>query len=207
MMKCVFFVSEEIGCQGSSCANLSFFDDCRYVVQCDRKGNSDIVTRYCGYALCSEEFLHDAAPEKFGYSQSEGLITDVITLKTSGLNISCINLSCGYYLPHTPHEFTQVEDLMNCYRFVRHIIENCNKTYPHQIVRQHADEYRHYNPHWYWDNDEFTSCALGSHSWYDRINEYCKRHFQAVSVKASPKSQKSRNNKTTSPLTNKNRQS
>ena len=124
---------EEIGCQGSSQADMSFFDDCRYVVQCDRKGAGDMVTHYSGTELCSDDFLLDASPDKFGYSQSDGLITDVITLKNKGLKVSCVNLSCGYYLPHTPHEFTCVEDLTKCYRFVQHIIKNCNKTYHHQI--------------------------------------------------------------------------
>jgi len=133
-MKCVFFVGEEIGCQGSSQAQMKFFNNCRYVLQCDRKGNSDIVTEYFGEALCSEEFLHDAEPEKFGYEKSDGMITDVIMLKNRGLKVSGVNLSCGYYLPHTPNEFTCVEDLMKCYHFVQHIIRNCNKTYTHKIL-------------------------------------------------------------------------
>jgi len=136
VMKCVFFVGEEVGCQGSSQAKMKFFNDCRYVLQCDRKGNGDIVTRYCGNALCSEEFLHDANPEKFGYAPSEGLITDVITLKNRGLKVSCVNLSCGYYLPHTPNEFTCMEDLLNCYSFACHIIRNCNKIYKHKPIKR-----------------------------------------------------------------------
>jgi putative aminopeptidase FrvX len=140
-MKCVFFVGEEIGCQGSSNADMSFFEDCRYVLQCDRKGNGDMVTFYCGNTLCSDDFLLDASPDKFGYRQTEGLITDVITLKKKGLKVACANLSCGYYHPHTPHEFTCVEDLMKCYEFVQHIVKNCNKTYPHQIIQKDYYEY------------------------------------------------------------------
>ena len=37
VMKCAFFVGEEIGCVGSSDADMAFFDDCRYVLQCDRR--------------------------------------------------------------------------------------------------------------------------------------------------------------------------
>jgi putative aminopeptidase FrvX len=139
-MKCVFFVGEEVGCHGSRQAKMKFFNDCRYVLQCDRKGSGDIVTRYCGNALCSEEFLKDVSPEKFGYAASEGMITDVIMLKNRGLKVSCINLSCGYYYPHTQNEFTCVEDLMKCNAFVQHIVRNCNKTYPHKGINQ---EHRH----------------------------------------------------------------
>ena len=53
-MKCVFFVGEEIGCQGSSRADMSFFNDCRFVLQCDRKGAGDMVTFYCGNNLSAQ---------------------------------------------------------------------------------------------------------------------------------------------------------
>ena len=57
---------------------------------------------------------------------------DVQELKERGLQVSCINLSCGYYEPHTDHEFTIKKDLMSCLSLVEHIIENCTDTYPHQ---------------------------------------------------------------------------
>ena len=60
------------------------------------------------------------------------MMTDVQELKERGLQVSCINLSCGYYEPHTDHEFTIKKDLMNCLSLVEHIIENCTDTYPHQ---------------------------------------------------------------------------
>ena len=59
-------------------------------------------------------------------------MTDVQELKERGLQVSCTNLSCGYYEPHTDHEFTIKKDLMNCLSLVEHIIENCTDTYPHQ---------------------------------------------------------------------------
>ena len=43
-MKVVFFREEETGCKGSSEAVMSFFDDVRFVIQPDRKGNSDPVS-------------------------------------------------------------------------------------------------------------------------------------------------------------------
>ncbi len=43
-LKAVFFREEEIGCRGSSHAEMEFFKDCRFVIQCDRRGNSDLIT-------------------------------------------------------------------------------------------------------------------------------------------------------------------
>ena len=121
-VKCVFFVQEENGCVGSRKADMDFFADCRFVIGCDRRGNGDIITRVHGTELCSDEFLEIIRPGRYGYSPASGLSTDVHTLKTRGLSVSCINLSCGYYEPHTDREYTIWEDLCKCYRFVRHIV-------------------------------------------------------------------------------------
>ena len=61
-MKVVFFKEEEIGCRGSQNCMMSFFDDCRFVIQCDRKGNSDLITSIGCTDLCSEKFIQDVDP-------------------------------------------------------------------------------------------------------------------------------------------------
>ena len=81
VLKVVFFREEETGCRGSSRAYMSFFDDVRFVVQPDRKGNSDLITAISFTELCSGEFIREAAPEKWGYAENNGLMTDVLTLK------------------------------------------------------------------------------------------------------------------------------
>ena len=130
-MKVVFFREEETGCRGSSEAVMSFFDDVRFVIQPDRKGNSDLITSI-GYAdLCSEGFMEAIEPEKWGYMEENGLMTDILTLKEKGLEVSCLNVSCGYYNAHTDEEITVKKDLMKSLLFVEHIIEDCTNTYPH----------------------------------------------------------------------------
>lgn len=130
VLKCAFFVGEEIGCVGSRAADVAFFADCRFCAQIDRRGNSDMVTRISWYAICSEEFVKDADCETWGYLVSDGLMTDVEALRTNGVTASCINMSCGYYEPHTDHEFTVKEDVRKCYEFVCHLIEHCTASYP-----------------------------------------------------------------------------
>ena len=130
-IKVVFFREEETGCQGSSEAMMSFFDDIRFVIQPDRKGNSDLITNISYSELCSEKFLEEVEPEKWGYREENGLMTDVLTLKENGLGVSCINVSCGYYNPHTDEEVTVKKDLMKSLSFIEHIIEDCTDVYPH----------------------------------------------------------------------------
>ena len=66
------------------------------------------------------------------------MMTDVETLKEQGLSVSCCNMSCGYYQPHTDQEYSVKADLLNCLALVEHIIENCTDVYPHEY------EYRGY---------------------------------------------------------------
>ena len=68
----------------------------------------------------------------FGYKETDGLMTDIEQLKENGLDVSCINLSCGYYEPHTDNEYTSKKDLLNCLHFIEHIITNCKKVYRHR---------------------------------------------------------------------------
>ena len=131
-MKAAFFVEEEIGCRGSAQADLEFFTNCRYVVQCDRRGNNDLITSISFTELCSKEFIEAIRYEKFGYKPEDGMMTDVLELKERGIEVSCINMSCGYYRPHTDQEFTDKNDLLNCQKYVENIIENCTAVYPHK---------------------------------------------------------------------------
>ncbi len=139
VLKCAFFVAEEVGCVGSSQADVHFFDDCRFCVQIDRRGNADMVTSISWADICSDDFINDTKCVDYGYAVSTGLMTDVEALRENGVTCSCINLSCGYYEPHTDCEFTVKSDLIKCYRFVCGIIENCTQVYHH--VQDYLTDY------------------------------------------------------------------
>lgn len=175
-MKCAFFVQEETGCVGSSAANMDFFKDCRFVLQCDRKGCKDFVTSIWG-DLSSPEFQKAAEFEKFGYQESDGLTTDVGTLKDNGLEISVANISCGYYEPHTDHEFTVKADLLNCLALVEHIIENCTDVYPHvETYSRYNYGYGYYGSYgggyygYFEQYDELTEVAADMLSYYPDLS-------------------------------------
>ena len=146
-MKAAFFVEEEIGCRGSAQADLEFFTDCRFVIQCDRRGNKDLITSISFTELCSKEFIEATGYENFGYKPEDGMMTDVLELKERGIEVSCINMSCGYYRPHTDQEFTDKNDLLNCQKFVENIIENCTAVYPHKCEDS-------YYGNLYWEEQE-----------------------------------------------------
>lgn len=145
-MKAVFFVGEEIGCVGSRGVDMSFFDDCRWVIQCDRRGGSDLIYHTNGVDVCSREFL-DACNDGT-WTPAIGSCTDVGALMKRGLKVCALNMSCGYHDAHTDVECTVVTELMKCLDNVDRIIRTVTRVMPFD----HEDErYRHGLPEARWE--------------------------------------------------------
>ena len=140
-IKIAFFVDEEIGCRGSEEVDLSFFDDCRFIIEPDRRDGDNFISCMSGVDVCSKEFIEDSKFRQFGYRHDEGSITDVLTLLERGLQISCLNLSCGYYNAHTDEEVSVVAELENCQNFVFHMIDTMQKVYPFEYQALWSDNY------------------------------------------------------------------
>ena len=145
VMKVALFVGEEIGCVGSGQANMSFFDDCRFVIQCDRRGSSDFITSASGWELCDDKFTSKFDMGKFGYKATSGMMTDVMELKSRNLGVAACNLSCGYYNPHTSEETTIFSELENCRDLVFHIIDTVVDAVPHEASRSYSSYDSFYN--------------------------------------------------------------
>lgn len=173
VIKCAFFVGEEVGCVGSSKVDMSFFDDARFVLECDRKGSSDFVTNigwgYYGTDLSTDEWIEAIGLDKFGYAPHDGGLTDVKTLKTRGLNVCCANMSCGYYNPHTDEEVTVLSELQNTFELCDHIITNLTDVYPHEHV---SNDYGYYGYCGGGYKEPKTYKAGDYVDWYDDENSY-----------------------------------
>lgn len=133
ILKVVLFPGEEIGCVGSNACDMNFFDDAKFVIQCDRRNGHDFIHTAGCVTLCDSSFPSPQLKQKYGYVNTTGLMTDVQTLKKRGLNVACCNLSCGYYNPHLETEYTDVGELINCLQFVREIVQTVEHT-PHEYV-------------------------------------------------------------------------
>jgi tripeptide aminopeptidase len=141
--KAAFFVDEEVGCLGSSQANMDFFQDVRFALQCDRKGNNDFVYNIMGTSLYTEQFSNDIAPiiAAHGYSENTGGLTDVYQLADNGIGVCVANMSCGYYNPHTDEEMICLSDVENCRRMVYEIMTKCTNVYECTHERQRYDSW------------------------------------------------------------------
>lgn len=162
-IKLAFFRDEEVGCNGSSRCDKSFFDDCNFVLQCDRQGNKDFVDTACGTKLSSRAFQKTINPilKKYGYSFKYGGMTDVMQLKDDGVNVSCANMSCGYWNPHTKHEYVDTTDVERCLKMVTEIIKTHGNTrFEHTPVKTWK-----YDKSWideYWDQKDGKFKKIGS---------------------------------------------
>ena len=143
-IKLVFFRDEEVGCEGSYLADLEFFQNVNFVLQCDRRGNSDFIINAGGTELSSKEFQDDVISviKKHGYSFNNGMMTDVMALKEIGLPVAVANISCGYYNPHMENEFVNIPDVMNCLDMVLSIIMNFGEKHYYHIKPVYVSNYK-----------------------------------------------------------------
>jgi putative aminopeptidase FrvX len=120
-VKVGLFVSEETGCHGSSRCDVNFLQDVGYITQYDAPGNH-LITEICSgvrlFERDSEFFTKslDVIQNAFG---NEMLLqshpyTDISQLKKKS-DVTCINISCGYYNMHTPQEFISIEDVKRAF--------------------------------------------------------------------------------------------
>lgn len=128
VLKAVLFVEEEkkgdlSGCRGAHAANLDFFKDCRYILESDRKGASDLIIQGKDVPLCEADFIPQEILDKYHYQPTNGGKTDVVELKMRGLDIPVCNISCGYYNAHHSNEYTKFDELQNCLYFIKELIK------------------------------------------------------------------------------------
>ena len=120
-IKVGFFRDEEIGCVGSSNAKGSFFNNVSYVVGIDRQGNDDILTGWYDGNV-SEEFLKLIPNDDVLQVSSMDTITDSSNISDQ-YYISSVNLSSGYYHPHTKGEIIHIDDLIHVTNYVMKMLE------------------------------------------------------------------------------------
>ena len=143
IIKVVFFTQEETGCKGSNSIDKTFFDNCRYLIQLDRKGSSDFIDTKYRQKTVSHAFSSELGKLKkdYGFKSTEGSITDVVNLWSDGVGLSCLNLSSGFYKPHSKDEFIDTIELWNSVLFTKDIIKTLkSKKYPsiRQQIKSHV---------------------------------------------------------------------
>jgi tripeptide aminopeptidase len=145
----LFSVSEETGGSGSQYfiqENASLISSVPYCIVLDRKGNSDIIglrNFYC------EEDLSEVVRNignTFGYDNGIGTFSDANNISEY---TPCVNLSVGYYNPHSNYEYVNLKDLKNAIDFTHSIIKNVSGKFkipsnPRHLPFEFEDNYNGY---------------------------------------------------------------
>ena len=142
-VKAFFFVDEEVGCIGAGKAvreHKDWFSDVGYLIEADRRGSSDIILSYSGSETVSPAFkeilLTEGAKPQFTFKPAAGSISDVMKIQED-TGISSINLSCGYYNPHSADEFIDESDMLKSRDFIVHLLKKFGPTsYPHKVEKK-----------------------------------------------------------------------
>ena len=152
-IKVVFYRDEEGGCKGSTQSilhNKEWYKDCSFLLACDRRGRSDLIldTAGCSNLMVSDEFQNDFDHifEKYNFTKGSGTVSDATNMFEKGINISCLNVSVGYYNPHTSYEYIDTRDINNTYKMLLDMVEITKKKYPNTPI--HKTSYSTYNPNY-----------------------------------------------------------
>ena len=169
--KVALFHSEEIGCVGSKQANLNFFNDCSFILQADRRGYGDFITNIGGSNISSQEFQNAVKPiiSKFNFKFQSGAMTDVQALAESNVGISCANVSCGYYSPHTSWEVVKIKEVDLVESMFYDIATKIELKHWSNVVEKNNLSYDYYDNWYYGKNNKASS---KQYSFYDYGDSY-----------------------------------
>lgn len=122
-----FFHGEEIGCVGSKKAmsnpviGLFIERNCPYAITIDRRNSGDIIGWGQKYCITLDDRLETFSNKHgFNYVCASGLSSDAGPISQA---CEAVNISCGYYEPHTYREYTNLNELWNTRMFVKKILE------------------------------------------------------------------------------------
>lgn len=123
-MKILFTVQEEVGCLGVKNIEknyLDFLSDVKYSITIDRKSGNHLLVTSAGKANCTLKFLAELA--KFAIlanipvSLENGSVADVCVIREHVKD--AMNISAGYYNPHTNDEYVKFNEVEKIKEWVR----------------------------------------------------------------------------------------
>ena len=122
-----FFHGEEVGCVGSRKAMANpligtFIEkNCPYAITIDRRNSGDIIGWGQKYCVTLDDRLETFSNKHgFNYVCASGLSSDAGPISQA---CEAVNISCGYYEPHTYREYTNLNELWNTRMFVKKVLE------------------------------------------------------------------------------------
>ena len=165
----VLLEDEEIGTVGArKFAQTEYIKnlDVNFMIEFDRKGRDDAVF----YSCDNKEFTKHVL-DNTGYKQQVGSFTDISVLMPAS-KLCGVNLSCGYYNPHTTNEFVIYKEMFETIAAAEELITaKCEKPFEY-VAKNYASNYSYnksYNSSRY-DYDDYY--GYDSYGGYYKGNSY-----------------------------------
>lgn len=116
--------------------------DVNYMVEFDRRGNSDAVF----YSCDNKDFI-DFVEDMTCFKCARGSFTDISVLMPAA-NLSGVNLSSGYYNAHTCAEYVIYDEMMDTIEAAKEMIkEPCEKPFEYVAKKYDYSQYNYQNYH------------------------------------------------------------
>ncbi len=129
-MGLLFTSDEEVGNQSAQKANFSEFENFELFCQVDRGNNSgQLVNKISGVQLCNQETAQRLLKiaEEMGTPRVlvNGLMTDVLALKSANKIKAAVNMTCGYHnsFGSSSDEYIVIDEAVSTMQFVSEIIK------------------------------------------------------------------------------------
>lgn len=160
-LSAIFPADEEIGCVGSSGIAIPRHS---LLVQCDRRGSTDLVSVIGGMPIAHSEVSATAEFLLPHRESAEGMMTDVECFADRNLCDNAFNLSCGYYKPHSKEEIVVVSHAIQTLRDAWTLLHDLPLGMPSAEEERELWKVEEED---YWSQRGFT---LGD-SWLDKLRE------------------------------------
>jgi len=145
----VFCEDEEIGCVGSrkfvKTDYINELKNCKYIIELDRANANDCVFYDCANREF-EEFIEDTT----GYVKNWGSCSDISYI-CPACKVAGVNLSCGYYNPHTLGEYVSMNEMKRTQEAVEKLLktECVAYEYVEKTYGGYAKACGYYDDDWY----------------------------------------------------------
>jgi len=124
----IFSTAEEMGCNIDEVLleEHKVLETIKYCLVFDRMHGKDVIGTWNYY--CEDDLDNHVVSlgEKLGYKSTMGIFSDCDMISQV---VPCVNISCGFYEPHTKFEYTNWEELKTSLIFGEMLLENLEGRY------------------------------------------------------------------------------
>ena len=147
-IKCSVLLCEDEECGGIGARKFTKTNyitnlDVNYMIEFDRKGKDDAV-----FYSCDNKDFAKFVTDGTGYKEATGSFSDISILMPAS-KLCGVNLSCGYYSPHTIQEYVKYSEMMDTIDAAKNLINTkCEKPYEYiaRVIQNNYYEGFHFGP-------------------------------------------------------------